>query len=125
MPESVTREIHFKSQKTAAQCAARMHVTAFSDHEQKIRAIKSLLGLWGIAAVCLLIPVAHFILVPGFLVGGIIVASRRMKTAEEGIDAEGTCPACNNDIQIPLEKNAELPQWHDCPQCGDPLELKE
>ena len=125
MPESVTRDIRFKSQKNGTLTDAKMHLTSFSEHEQKVRSIKSLLGLWGIGAICILIPVAHFILVPAFLVGGVVVASRRWKTAEEGLDAEGVCPACSNNIQIPLEKNAELPQWHDCPQCGDPLELRE
>jgi len=124
MAEQITRNIQFKSQKNGKNKPAKMHLFLFTQQEQKIRALKSLMTLWGIAALCVLIPIAHFILVPGFFVAGIIVASRRWKTGEEGIDATGPCPDCNNEICLKLDKNAELPQWKDCPECGDPLELQ-
>ncbi len=124
MPEKITRSIQFKSQASGNTETAEMHITAFSVPEQKTRAIKALLKFWLIAAVCVLIPIAHFLLVPGFFIGGIIVASRRWKTDAEGEDARGCCPACHNQITISLEKDAELPQWHDCPECSDPLQLQ-
>jgi len=124
MPEQQTRIIRFKSQKSGASSSAEMHVNTFTQQEQKVRALKALLKFWAIAAVCVLIPIAHFLLVPGFFIGGIIVASRQWKTEEEGLDATGACPACNNNICIKLDKNADLPQWKDCPECGGPLELQ-
>jgi len=124
MPENITHTIEFKSQASGNTTPAQMHITEFSVAEQKSRAIQSLLKFWLIAAVCILIPIAHFLLVPGFFIGGIIVASRRWKTEQEGDDASGNCPACDNHITIPLEKNADLPQWHDCPECADPLQLQ-
>jgi len=124
MAEQITREIQFKSQTNGKNTSAEMHVMAFTQQEQKMRALKSLMGFWAIAALCILIPIAHFILVPGFFIGGIIVASRRWKTEQEGIDASGPCPECNNKICIKLDKNTELPQWKDCPECSDPLELR-
>jgi len=124
MAENITRSIQIKSQAGGETGPAEMHVTAFSPQEQKMRALKSLLGFWAIAAICVLIPIAHFVLVPGFLIGGAIVASRRWKTGEEGRDATGDCPACGNSICIQLDKSAELPQWHDCPVCSEPLELQ-
>jgi len=125
MPENLTHAIEFKSQLSGNTTPAQIHITEFSVAEQKSRAIQSLLKFWLIAAVCILIPIAHFLLVPGFLIGGVIVASRRWKTEQEGIDASGDCPACHNQITIPLEKNADLPQWHDCPECADPLQFQE
>jgi len=124
MAEEITRTIRFKSQKTGDRQPAEMHVTTFTVQEQKIRALKTLLKFSLIAAICVLIPIAHFILVPGFLIGGIIAAKRRWDKAEEGIDASGVCPTCENHICIKLDKDAELPQWHDCPECNDPLELQ-
>jgi len=124
MAEQITRAIRFKSQKNGESSTAEMHVIIFSQQEQKIRALKSMMIFWAIAALCILIPIAHFILVPGFLIGGIIVASRRWKVKEEGIEATGSCPACHNNICIKLDKSAELPQWKDCPECTDPLELQ-
>jgi len=125
MPENITRAIEFKSQASGNTTPAQMHITEFSVTEQKSRAIQSLLKFWLIAAVCILIPIAHFLLVPGFFIGGIIVASRRWKTEREGEDASGSCPACHNQITVSLEKNADLPQWHDCPECADALQLQE
>jgi len=124
MAEQITRAIQFKSQKNSESSTAEMHVIIFSQQEQKIRALKSMMIFWAIATLCILIPIAHFILVPGFLIGGIIVASRRWKVKEEGIKATGSCPACHNNICIKLDKSAELPQWKDCPECTDPLELQ-
>jgi len=124
MPEQITRAIRFKSQKNNESNPAEMYVIAFSRQEQKIRALKSMMTFWAIAALCLLIPIAHFILVPGFIIGGIIAASRRWKAEEEGMKATGPCPACHNEICIRLDKNTELPQWKDCPECADPLELQ-
>jgi len=124
MAEQQTREIQLKSQKGGESNPAEMRVTAFTQQEQKMRALKSLFMFWAIAALCILIPIAHFVLVPGFFIGGIIVASRRWKLTEEGIDASGSCPACHDNVCIKLEKNAELPQWHACPECSNPLELK-
>jgi len=125
MAENITRIIHFKSQRNGETNPADMRVTTFSLREQKMRAIKSMLFYWLIAAFTALIPIAHLLLVPGFFIGGIIVLSRRWKTAEEGHDATGACPACGKQICIPLEKIAELPQWHNCPECSNPLVLEQ
>ncbi len=124
MAEHVTHDIVFKQQKGGATSPAKMEVLAFSEKERKARGIQALLGLWAVAIVCVFIPVAHFVLVPGFLIAGVYVARKRWNTPEEGIAASGACPACGNEIRLDLEKSAELPQWHDCPQCGEPLELR-
>jgi len=123
MPEQVTRTIHFKSQKSAHISDAKMFVQTYNDKEQKIRAIKTLLLFWLIAAVCVLIPIAHFLLVPGFFIVGIIKAIKLWSKAEDGLSAKGDCPACQNSITFNLEGSTELPQWKDCPECGESLEL--
>lgn len=124
MPQQIKENIILFSQKTGSSLPATMDVVAFSDQEQKMRALKSLLFFWSIAIVCVLIPVAHFILVPAFLITGTIAAKRRWNSAKEGITTEGTCPVCNKPITIHLEKNADLPQWHNCPACEASLELQ-
>jgi len=124
MPEQLTCNILLKS-KACEQTRAIMHIEAFSPQEQKIRAAKSLLGIWLIAALCILIPIAHFILVPGFLIAGVVVALRKLKSTAEGREASGECPACHHPVTLDLEKNSELPQWRKCPDCGNTLELAE
>lgn len=124
MSEQIICEIQFKSQTNGESNPASMHVTTFTKQEQKTRALKSLLIFWTIAALCIFIPIAHLILVPAFLIGGVIVASRRWKTEQEGTEATGSCPACGKKIRIKLDKNADLPQWKDCPECAGSLELQ-
>jgi len=123
MPEQVTRDIQFKSQKNQHITQAKMLVQIYNEKEQKLRAIKTLLLFWLIAAVCVLIPIAHFLLVPGFFIVGIIKAIKLWSKAEDGLTAEGECPVCHNQISFNLEKSVELPQWRDCPECGESLEL--
>jgi len=122
MPEQLTRNILLKS-KACEPTRAVMHIETFSPQEQKIRAAKSLLGIWLVAALCVFIPIAHFILVPGFLIAGVVAASRKLKLAEEGREASGECPTCHHPVTIDLEKSSELPQWRKCPDCGNNLEL--
>lgn len=124
MAETITQEILFKSQSSNKTAPATMRTESFAPQEQKMRALKALLSLWAVAAVCVLIPIAHFVLVPGFLFGGIIVASRRWKSEREGIDASGSCPECDKQVTISLDKNPDLPQWHPCPECDTQLELQ-
>ncbi|MDQ6951541.1 MAG: hypothetical protein Q9M26_07730 [Mariprofundales bacterium] len=125
MSEKITRNIAFKSQSSGAITPAEMRIIAYSSQERTMRAVKSLVGMWLIAAACVVIPIAHIILVPTFFIAGIVIASRKKKMAEEGRDASGSCPACQNDICINLSKEAGLPQWHHCPECSDSLELRE
>jgi hypothetical protein len=123
MPEQITRAIQFKSQKEKHISDAQMFVQTYNDKEQKIRAIKTLLLFWLIAAVCVLIPIAHFLLVPGFFIVGIMKAIKLWNKAEDGLNAQGECPVCHKQITFNLEKSTELPLWRDCPECGESLEL--
>lgn len=123
MPTFRTTPICFKSQKSGAIKAGEMKIVCYAAREKKIRALKSLLLFWLLAGVSVLIPVAHFFLVPVFFIAGIFLAAQRWRTTEEGMEAAGACPACGKPITIGLDKSTELPQWHDCPACGEPLML--
>ena len=122
MPEQMTQTIQLKSQ-AGNTTQAQMTFQAYSSKERKKRAILTLLGFWALAALSIPILIAHFILVPGFFIGGIVLSSKRWKTGEEAESVSGTCPACQNEITINLEKKGELPQWQYCPVCSDSLEL--
>jgi len=122
MPELMTRTIQLKSQAGDTN-QAEMTLTAYSNAERKKRAVLTLLTLWGLAALSIPILIAHFILVPGFLIGGIVMFFKRWKTEQEAESVSGTCPACGNQITINLEKKGEFPQWRYCPSCNDSLEL--
>ncbi len=122
MPERVKRNIQFCS-KSCEPAPATITVDVFTNKEQKIRAAKALLVLWLIALASILIPVAHFILVPAFFIAGAVIASRKWRATEEGIEASGACPSCGQQIVLDLDKNSDLPQWSHCPKCDKSLEL--
>jgi hypothetical protein len=122
MPQQITRTIQLKSQ-AGETTQAEMTLQTYSNTERKKRAILTLLGFWALAALSIPILIAHFILVPGFFIGGIVMSSKRWRTEEEAEGVSGTCPACHNEITINLEKKGELPQWQYCPSCNDSLEL--
>ncbi len=123
MPGRDSRSIRFRNQAGKEEPAS-MHFTLYAAGERKKRALKALLGYWLLAILSLPIMIAHFVLVPGFLLAGILVASKRWKTEQEAESAEGCCPSCGNRICLALDKKNELPQWHDCPECSEPLELR-
>jgi len=125
MAKMEKKTIRLFCQKEDIASDAVMRFNQFSVQECKVRAIKKLVIFWLIAAICVLIPVAHLVLVPAFLIGGAVAAGRLWKRREEGVDASGACPVCHNAITIDLEKSAELPQWHTCPQCSESLELQQ
>ncbi len=122
MPQQMTQTIQLKSQAGDTSQAEMTFVT-YSNAERKARAIKALLGFWALAVLSIPIIIAHFVLIPGFFIGGIVMSSKRWKTEKEAESVSGTCPACSNAITIKLDKKGDLPQWQYCPSCNDSLEL--
>ncbi|RMH60368.1 MAG: hypothetical protein D6678_05870 [Zetaproteobacteria bacterium] len=108
---------------SGASAEGRMFTRLYEDGERTMRAAKALGMYWLIALLCVLIPVAHFVLVPGFLVAGVVAAKRKKDMAEEGLHAQCVCPACGKDVRIDLEHSADIPQWRKCPECSTGLEL--
>lgn len=70
------------------------------DLDRATRRKRATLGLgawWATAAAAAFIPVAHFVLVPGFLGFGIYSALRRLRTASVTLRVHGTCPDCHTE----------------------------
>jgi hypothetical protein len=58
------------------------------------RALGALLACWAAAAVSVFIPVAHFLLVPGLAIGGLVWAVVRLRARERLVRVHGACPRC-------------------------------
>ncbi|MCB0355258.1 MAG: hypothetical protein KDD64_17120, partial [Bdellovibrionales bacterium] len=69
--------------------------------ERTFRTVRTVGIFWGIGVVALFIPVAHFVLVPLFLLLGLL--SPFFTPAKEGVVLGGTakCPACDSELAIP------------------------
>lgn len=85
--------------------SGQVFIQHWSPKQQLWRAAKTLLLLWGIAALTVLIPIAHFVLVPLFLVAGPVAASIVYKQHATVLGGSGVCPKCNREFEIVAAKD--------------------
>jgi len=81
--------------------------------------------LVGGAIVSVPVPGWHFLGVPGFLVGAVVMARKRLAQHYRLHCAEGPCPACSQRTQLQLPAAAKLPVTLACPSCGEFLKLSD
>lgn len=100
-----------------------LHIALFDQAARNLRALKMLGLLWGLAIVSIFIIILHWVLVPGLLIAGPIMAVRKRKVASEVESADGTCPACSEEITLQMETDDTIPKSTYCPKCNNPLQL--
>ena len=89
------------------------------DRKARVRRAVSALALWWAAAlVSIFIPIAHFALVPGFFIYGIVAARQRLKTEIVATRIEGTCPDCGAAQQFPAGGRWNPPMETACGECS-------
>jgi hypothetical protein len=77
----------------------------------------------GAAAVAVLIPIVHFVLVPTALVLGIFFGVRRLGQGETFRGGTGACPYCGTQQQLTLFGRFHLPKTVYCSACQRELYL--
>ncbi len=116
MPRSQTEKFvltGYGSSTTAGEAT----VVHFDGRERMARAGKGLAMAWGAALVSVFIPVAHFLLVPGFFLAGLVVFVKRMRRrAVVGI-VHGSCPDCNREQTFDVSSDWRLPMHLTCGNC--------
>lgn len=81
------------------------------------RAALTLGVFWVLAAIAVFIPLGHFVLVPGLLLAGAIVAVRQARQPWTLRDVRGRCPRCLRE-QTFVPAGGSPGRWHaDCPGC--------
>ncbi len=103
----------------------KLHTTLYDVGDRTRRALLRLAMFWGMAGVSLFIPLAHFVLVPGFLIAGPVVAVMVYRSKQARDHVEGRCPVCGEGITIKLEAKDEIPKWTYCPACNAALQITE
>lgn len=87
------------------------------------RVLAGLGMFWGLGLVSVFIPVAHFVLVPTFVVAGIVMAIKRAREDRRLILLRGACPRCGAAQEFrPGGRFAEGRSF-DCPKCHGNLAL--
>ena len=102
---------------------AQLHSRTFTTGERMGRAGKVLAICLVLAAVTALIPVAHFFLVPAFLLAGPVMAFMKYRIETVLETASGVCTECSQAVDIELDPADKLPKWTYCPACNKPLHL--
>ncbi len=87
------------------------------------RAVRTLATCWGLAVVAVFLPLLHFVLVPGLLVLGPVLAYARLHEADTITRAEGDCPACAAHQAYALGQRWRERTVLRCDACGRRLEL--
>jgi hypothetical protein len=103
--------------------AAVLRLRHLSRRERTGRALRALLGCWGLAVAFVLVPVLHFVLVPGMLVLGPLLARQRMREHAIALDVHGACPACGAEQLTPLDAPARERMRLRCRTCRRELHL--
>jgi len=101
------------------------HFTRFSSADRTGRALKVLGVCWLIAGVTVFIPLAHFVLVPGFFVAGPVMALMRYKVDRVADKVAVQCPECGKDVEIKLDAQDWPPMYTYCPECNTGVQLAE
>ena len=102
-----------------------LHLTMYDKHERIKRAAGAWVGFWLLAILSVPIMLAHFVLVPAFLILGPFFAYRRYNASAVPKEVTGRCPTCQEEICLPLEATDSLPMWTYCPANNDPVQLLE
>jgi hypothetical protein len=81
------------------------------------RAVGALAACWAAAVVSVFFPVAHFFLVPGFLVLGVVLAVLRGRERERLLGVYGICPRCHREQDFGQGDRQGGQTWVTCPGC--------
>ncbi len=92
-------------------------VLQFDRAERIARAGKGLAMAWGAALVSVFIPVAHFLLVPGFFLAGLVVFGKRMRRRAVVDTVRGACPDCKHEQAFDTSTGWHLPMHLTCANC--------
>jgi hypothetical protein len=102
-----------------------LQTTYYDGQDRMKRAGLRLAACWAAAGVTVFIPIAHFVLVPGFLIAGPVLAMSAYRMERARNHASGSCPVCKAEITLALEAKDTFPKWTYCPACNAPLQLIE
>src|SRR3990167_9161594 len=94
--------------------AAELNLVLWSEEERLRHALKLAGYCWLGAVFGALIPLAHFVLVPGLLIAGPIVFFRVRKQLGAILESAIVCPECGGPARVP-PSGMELPLETVCP----------
>ncbi len=107
----------------SGRTAATVRVVSYDRAQRVRRALKGLGTWWGAALVSVLIPIAHFVLVPSFVLYGVYTFARRVTADQVAVAGRGTCPDCGREQPLDVTGRWSLPRTTSCRYCQRSLQL--
>ena len=92
-------------------------VRDFNAPDRLRRAIVGLVLAWGAAVASVSIPIAHFLLVPSFSIGGLYLFFTRLRTGMIVATACGPCPDCGTEQDFGMRGKHDIPSQVQCESC--------
>jgi ribosomal protein S27AE len=75
-------------------------VSVSTPKERFFLACKKTLAVWGLALLCVFVPVFHFVLVPAFLLTGLVMGWLSFKKDFHVKNGKFKCPQCGDDQSL-------------------------
>lgn len=102
---------------------ASVALQSFDQRERVRRALRGLAAFWAAAIGSIFIPVAHFLLVPGFALFGVYTLFERLGARQVVTEAHGTCPDCGKEQKLEIGGRWRVPRDITCVFCQRSLRL--
>jgi len=112
-----------KSDGTDVSSTGEVLIEEFDHNDRVKRAAKAWIISWALAVASLPLIIAHWVLVPGFLIAGPFMARRYFRIESVPKTVSGACPICGEDTAIKLEGGDKLPMWTYCSPHRDPVHI--
>lgn len=100
-----------------------VNIAIFSSEERLKRSLKILGMCWGIAILCVPIPLIHFTVLPAALIAGVVLFFRTLKQESLVTGGQGTCPECGKIFTVGKATN-KFPLNEMCEHCQTSVEIK-
>ena len=102
---------------------ATVTVQSFDKRARVRRALAGLGKFWAAAIGSIFIPVAHFLLVPGFALFGAFTFFERLGARQVVTAAHGTCPDCGREQKLEIGGRWRVPRDITCAYCQRSLRI--
>jgi hypothetical protein len=87
------------------------------------RAALALGAAWLLTLPAIFFPVLHFVLVPGLIIGGVVLGAMRLREDRTLARLRGTCPRCGMALNLTPGSRFRLPRSAQCLHCKNQLTL--
>lgn len=95
--------------------SGEVEVLHWTKRDRILRATAGLLIGWTVAAFSIVVPIVHFVTVPGFFIVGIIACLALYGSTEGAKGGKGICPECKQEFRI--EGGRSVPFDDVCNHC--------